>query len=117
MENEHQLNKLVAEKVMEWEFDSNNESWITEFGTLNFIDEVDSEWNPSTDIEDAWWVTEKFFRVEIETGKGAIEHLVTIRDEAGWTIAYHYGETVTLAICYAALKARGVQIETLKSTN
>ncbi|KZE67029.1 hypothetical protein AWM68_19760 [Fictibacillus phosphorivorans] len=117
MGNEHQLNNLVAEKVMEWEFDVDSESWITEFGNLLFIDGVDSEWNPSTDIQDAWWVVEKFFRVEIETGNGAKEHLVTIRDESGWTIAYHYGKTVQEAICYASLKACGVQIETLKSTS
>jgi Phage ABA sandwich domain len=111
------IDRLVAQKIMEWEFDEDHSCWITEFGNLSFIDEVDSEWNPSSDIQDAWWVIEKFFKVDIETGHGAKEHLVTIRDEAGWTIAYHYAQTVSEAICYAALKARGINIgEIEKST-
>jgi Phage ABA sandwich domain len=108
---EHEINRLVAEKIMDWEFDPHHDCWITEFGNLTFIDETDSEWNPSTDIQDAWWVTEKFFGVHIDAGNGANEPCVTIRDKVGWMVSYAYAKTVPEAICLAALKAKGVEIK------
>ncbi|MGD6964508.1 BC1872 family protein [Fictibacillus phosphorivorans] len=111
---EHEMDRLVAEKVMGWEpfyQDDVIVSWITERGELFFSTDETSEWNPSADIQDAWLVNEKFFRVHIETGNGANEHCVTIRDKVGWMVSYAYAKTVPEAICLAALKAKGVEVK------
>jgi Phage ABA sandwich domain len=106
---EHEINRLIAEKVMEWEFDGF--FWETECGNLYFSEGEDNDWNPSTNIQDAWLVTEKFFGVHIDTGQGVNEPCVTIRDEIGWMVSYAYAKSVPEAICLAALKAKGVEIK------
>jgi hypothetical protein len=104
-----ELDALVAEKVMGWEI------WRHPYGQIEIITEDDTceieYFKPSTDMKTAWEVVEKFFRVDIETGFGANEHCVTIRNEDGWTKSYAYAKTVQLAICLAALKAVGVEVD------
>ncbi len=107
--NKREIDMQIAEKIFGWE--------TQEFKNINVISaftedgeelNIPKDFSPSENINDAFNVVDKFFRVDIETGNGANEHLATIRDEAGWTISYHYGKTIQLAICGAALKAKGV---------
>jgi len=120
--NLREIDRLVAEKVMGWEpvyDDGDIISFITEYGTLLFFsDDDECEWNPSTDIRDAWQVVEKMKRSNFSARHRFVTELqkeVTPKElkdknqllDLGWMIFY----LTPKSICLAALKAAGVNIE------
>ena len=103
-----EMDALVAEKVMGWVANHDNQpAWYTKDGqhTGNYIEDSEGgAWSPSTDITAAW---EVFVRV-------GISHLEAWEEKDGWrlclgdSVAIRGAETVPHAICLAALKALGV---------
>jgi hypothetical protein len=107
----HELDRLIAEKVMEWEVASFPNIQVveayTEFGTLQISD----DFSPSTDIQDAWLVVKKMnqkFAVEVRTtlNDGAECFLYRYQEETESYIPVCSAEEkdAMMAICLAALK-------------
>ncbi len=106
------IDRLIAEKVMGWEklnknFWNNKGAWIPV-----------NTFNPSTNIQDAWVVVKKLnetFTVDIRDtlNDGAECYLYEFQEETETLFPYKAadGETAPLAICLAALKAVGVEVE------
>jgi hypothetical protein len=82
-----EIDRLVAEKVMGWEL-CDYGFWETEVGPLD----SETEFNPSTDISDAWLVLEK---------SGFHGEVGDIGGDAN---------SFPMAICLAALKAVGIEV-------
>ncbi|MGG3987424.1 BC1872 family protein [Bacillus smithii] len=115
--NYEKINQLVAEKVMGWEpvyDDGDIISFITEYGTLFFSDDDECEWNPSTDIQDAWQVVEKL-KIAVIPQAGDpptdMKYLAEIDRQPFGDNYEAYAGTAELAICLVALKAVGVEID------
>jgi virulence-associated protein VagC len=106
--NLREIDRLVAEKVMGWkdafEVWGLDDVWITDEGEKRIF-------NPTTEIADAWQVVEK-----LTYGKTDFETYFELQ-----LFYMHYyakfrkheakAETAPLAICLAALKAVGVEVE------
>lgn len=107
-----ELDALVAEKVMGW-----NLIDYPNIGVIEIETEDDSfdlaEFKPSTDIKEAWDVVEF-----TENNVGGIE-LISLCDEKKYLFRIWNGkenieanaETAPLAICLAALKAVGIEVD------
>lgn len=118
--NLREIDRLIAEKVMGWEpvyDDGDLISFVTEFGTLFFSDDDESEWSPTIDIADAWKVVEKIIEqfgsyslTKIKDGGHYCEVLYW-NHGAFDVIAEAEAKTAELAICLAALKSVGVEVE------
>lgn len=102
--NNREIDRLIAEKVMGWEFSEG--CWVTEFGPL---DDRDGEWTPSTFLYDAWAVVGKFEDVRLERNKSLTPSVRV--DVWNPTKVTAFADTVPRAICLAALKAVGVEVE------
>jgi len=119
--NLREIDRLVAEKVMGWKVSKGRSGleWYeaNENGKFEFIRSV-TDFEPSTDIRDAWQVVEKM-------REGKIFSLCDAWDENDEPIfyanfqyndGYHvvnydaYAETAPLAICLAALEACGIEV-------
>ncbi|HEY8542624.1 MAG TPA: hypothetical protein VIL29_09590 [Pseudothermotoga sp.] len=116
-----EIDRLVAEKVMGWEpyyDDGDLISFITDAGSLFFSDDDECEWNPTTTIQHAWQVVEKLidngydFTIYNHNKEFNVEINIEEDDKHLW----FYGEanSAPLAICLAALKAVGVEVEVEK---
>ncbi|KFZ32520.1 hypothetical protein JS44_03405 [Anoxybacillus flavithermus] len=93
-------------------------SFVTEFGTLFFSDDDESEWSPTIDIADAWQVVEKLREQDIFTdirmnsdGKYEVSMYELYDQDFEWLAIRVSDRNVSLAICLAALKAVGVEVE------
>lgn len=123
-----ELDVLVATKVMGFVERKND------FGVTYLFDDPNenaylmldthSEFNPSEDIEDAWMVVEKLNEmghgVEIYTEKGFNPKVVIYGDNSkgvfdsfrgSYVLCASHGDYVPHAICLAALKAVGVEVD------
>ena len=122
----HELDALVAEKVMGWHiqqlssysfaawFDSDNSQtgWTEEPDDYDSLRYFIGVWHPSTNIEAAWEVVERVKDWRITLSGGEYEG-------DGWSVGvtnntdtyYGLADTAPLAICLAALKACGVDTE------
>jgi hypothetical protein len=127
-----ELDALVAEKVMGWRLEERGyvaTFWVDENGKVKraaepcSIDFCSCEvFSPSTDISDAWKVVEKLgiipnsFYIGYKTDKNGkkIYRAFFQKENPITTLIYTYeadAETAPLAICLAALKAVGVEVE------
>ena len=103
-----ELDALVAEKVMEWEWRGLSHGWYHGEGRL-FLDE-DELPHYSTQIADAWLVVEKLvgdgFYVDIGVQEDRAQVQLETLTDRSWTIRVGSTEapTAPLAICLAALK-------------
>ncbi|UAT29532.1 hypothetical protein K7T73_13075 [Bacillus badius] len=120
--NNREIDRLVAEKVMGWEPNLDDDgtvlSYDTEHGNLFFYDDNENDWCPSADIQDAWKVVESLRERKIFTIYDAWDE----KDEKifcanfQYNDTYHvvdysaYADTAPMAICLAALKAVGVEL-------
>lgn len=112
--NLKEINRLIATKVMEWSVykEKSGFEWyaVVEDGKFKFIRSVVT-FEPTTDIRDAWKVVDKFVNDDIyfEMVKpdkdGSFICLIGMLNEPT------KADTAPLAICLAALKAVGVNIE------
>lgn len=115
--NLREIDRLVAEKVMGWKIDEQ----VSNDDVVAVFDEKGNwgTFKPTEWIQDAWQVVEKM-------REGRIFSLCDAWDENDEPIfyanfqyndGYHvvnydaYAKTATLAICLAALKAVGVEVE------
>ncbi|GIO25380.1 hypothetical protein [Oceanobacillus sp. J11TS1] len=110
-----EIDALIQKHIFGGEVTTYNE-YITDAkripNTLIYLTEGGFNYIPrySEDIKDAWKVVEKFFRVDIETGNSRTEHFVILRTETGLTRSV-YAKTAPLAICLAALKTQGIEVQ------
>ncbi|MGM7720544.1 BC1872 family protein [Metabacillus sp. Hm71] len=104
-----EVDYLIATKVMGWEDND------TPFYGVNGERVASKEFfNPSDNIQDAWKVVEKLRKqiimIDITTSESC--YYSAIRQQGKGLIAGRIKEeTATLAICKAALKTKGVDIE------
>lgn len=108
-----ELDALVAEKVMGWKL-SNATDGTEYWDNGKFCGGIwPKEWNPSTNIADAWNVVEKMKSKDyLFSLKNIVKGTFTfsLTDWGGNCSTYAAeAETAPLAICLAALKAVGVE--------
>ena len=111
--NLQEINRLVAEEVMRWEVKGYNgygNPFVNKYSDLH-----ESPFNPSGDIRDAWLVVERFKNSGLEISiytdaEGSTCHIIDAPSSL-MTIWEREADTVPLAICKAALKAVGVEVE------
>ncbi|MFS0591750.1 hypothetical protein AB1L05_09120 [Cytobacillus horneckiae] len=109
--DERKIDSLIAEKIMNWKVYK-----YKNIDTCEAIDEegniviVGKEFSPSTKIQDAWMVAEKLpYDVKVTKYKDLepkYQGLVFIPDNVQMVFA----DTAPMAICLAALKAVGVEV-------
>jgi hypothetical protein len=108
--NLREIDRLVAEKVMGWEPEEIEGSVYLSGYVLYKREEPphipDYQFKPSTNIQDAWLVVEKFPCLQLTK---LAENRYTCRFYLGDTA---YAETAPLAICLAALKSVRVEVHT-----
>ncbi|AJA41458.1 hypothetical protein AXJ14_gp139 [Geobacillus virus E3] len=114
---------LIATKVMEWEpiyDDGDLIGFVTEFGTLFFSDDDESEWSPTIDFMDAWQVVNKIKEKRFSIRERFIDELqkeVTPEEtknrgdliDRGWIIFL----LTPKSICLAALRAYGIDVDNI----
>lgn len=128
--NLREIDRLVAEKVMRWRLKSfaggggGFVAWVDDDGKIvKYENDCTLHahpiafWKPTTNITDAWQVVEKIIEqfgsyslTKIKDGGHYCEVLYWNRG-AFDIIAEVEAETAPLAICLAALKAVGVEME------
>jgi hypothetical protein len=115
------IDALVAEKVMGWRVHHRNTAWWVKAEEENsavsrpiaFV----GTWAPSEDIADAWEVVEKMrgsvhdISVGWHDNKYTAVITVVIDTKCGFDQFQASADTAPMAICLAALKAKGVDIE------
>jgi hypothetical protein len=117
--NLREIDRLVAEKVMGWEpvyDDGDLISFITGYGTLFFSDDDECEWNPSTDIRDAWLVVEELIDRGYDFNLWRSEQReynaeFQIQKKDGFVVSYGESDHAPTAICFASLEAVGVDVK------
>lgn len=108
------INNLVAEKVMNWKLEklAFSDYWVGEQDGW-FLKQL---WKPTTNIEDAWLVVEKLENSYLQV------HIATLNMNEGYSVQIYkpeqnglniikYADSAPLAICLAALKSVGVEVE------
>lgn len=109
-----EINNLVATKIMDWEFQGDSDSWWD--GEVNDIP-MDN-WNPATDIKDAWLVVNqlsKRYDVNVKQKNGSnCECTLHEYDACEASIFEGEAPTASMAICIAALSSISIQIEELE---
>ncbi|RLG45247.1 MAG: hypothetical protein DRN81_02385 [Thermoproteota archaeon] len=111
--NEEKLNKineLIAIYVFNWHIHEG--AW---FDDAAHYKEEACDWDPATDIRDAWMVVDKFEffgfnKSYMGERRDILYYASFMLDPGKWTT----GETECLAICLAALTAKGINIEGLR---
>lgn len=117
--NNREIDRLIAEKVMGWE--------VKEIPSKKFLDAYvlykrpnqsninDHQWNPSTYIQDAWQIVEKFDFASVDriTGYGEFYNVtLSVAEEDGtYSEVEAKADTAPMAICLAALKAVGIEVK------
>jgi len=120
---DRELDALVAEKVMGWKLKHVNDPVMAVI-FANWVDENDvgiitpDEWKPSTDISAAWQVVEKMHALLFSRRREFLRYLqeavtsdemVTKGQYIAWPDVFWF--ITPRAICLAALKAMGVDVE------
>jgi hypothetical protein len=117
-----ELDALIAEQVMGWTKRSIPDEivgpewyWCSEAGPKQLV----SSWRPSTEIHWAWMVVERLRGqhccTKLYSDHGYVWECTLIKEfddpHAGEQPLFGQAETAPLAICLAALKAVGVEVE------
>lgn len=109
MEN-HEIDKLIAEKVMGWEVQCFPNLGTCEAITDDEILMIGEDFAPSTQIEDAWRVVDAWFSsygtFELNSYENTVKCWVCQFGNHGYVTA----DSAPLAISLAALKAVGVEV-------
>lgn len=122
--NPHERDALLAEKVMGWNRNGVGGSWSDENGRIKTLEPTSfGSFQPSTDISAAWEVVDKMLERDYWISDLSADKLFD--GTSDYTVRYYHsnpdslgdfvGEvtcaTASEAICKAALKAMGVEIE------
>lgn len=111
-----EINDLIAEKVMGWELAvtegtewiPSTSYWITDIGCNYGVE----EWNPTSSIDHAWMVVEGLnFDVKVTKYKDMNPKYQAHVFIPG-NVQMVFADTSPMAICLAALKAVGVEVNT-----
>ncbi|WP_276666029.1 BC1872 family protein [Caldibacillus debilis] len=109
--NNHEIDRLVAEKVMGWDL------YVSPYGSWYCTGKAyipNSKFTPTTEIKDAWQVVEKL-KIEVIPLAGQppknMRYQAKIYNRQLGKCYEAFAETAQLAICLAALKAVGVEVE------
>ncbi len=116
--NNREIDRLIAEKVMEWEVIEYKNINTTVIDDGEFPYEIE-EFKPSKDMADAWEVVEKlrkFRAFSIHDAWDEEDNLIYsarfLYADGAHVIEYQaYDKTAPLAICKAALKSVGVEVK------
>jgi hypothetical protein len=124
--NLREIDRLVAEKVMGWRLKSfagaggGFSAWLNDEGQLVRYEtdctlqaQPDEFWRPTVNIADAWLVVEKLKIVVIPQAGDPpkdMQYLAEIYRQPFGNNCEAFAETAPLAICLAALKAIGVDV-------
>ncbi|MDK7664369.1 BC1872 family protein [Cytobacillus oceanisediminis] len=123
----YEINRLVGEKVLQWEWRESLDSWVSKIGEGHVYVVADHTFSPATKVQDAWVVVNKLnemgFRTLIKTcgkhTKGVIEGTAqegdwlvnTMNENLDFKVTYPvYAKSAPLAICLSALKAVGCEL-------
>jgi len=118
---QRKIDRLVAENVMGWEltyYTTTDEPKLEGIKADGKMDEVP---NYSTNIADAWQVVEKLidkdydFSIYNHNKEFNVEINIVEDDKHLWF--YGEADSAPLAICLAALKAVGVEVEEMENGN
>lgn len=116
--NLREIDHLIATKVMGWEPEEIEGSAYLSGYVLYKREEPphipDYQFKPSTNIADAWQVVEKLKIAVIPQAGGAPKNMQYLAEIDDRPFGKHYeafAETAPLAICLAALKSVGVEVE------
>ncbi|EZP77579.1 hypothetical protein H839_08099 [Parageobacillus genomosp. 1] len=114
--NLREIDRLVAEKVMGWEPEEIEGSAYLSGYVLYKREEPphipDYQFKPSTNVADAWKVVEKLREKELYVDIDTFAEHYDVRVVSGPNeVGHSLSETAPLAICLAALKAAGVEVE------
>lgn len=122
--NHKEIDRLIAEKVMGWEYqDCNGDELLLPPGDvskLQFVKKPDKHQyvkSYSTNIKDAWLVVEevnKEYEFELYRDKHERKYVCEFTRYVEVIHIYNYralSESAPLAICLAALKSVGVEVE------
>jgi hypothetical protein len=101
------LDNLVCEKVMNWEYRESLSSWVDKLGDAAYI-VADYTFSPSTRISDAWTIVNKFKSIEII--KSPHGYSASIQVDENHLYRSDLNASAQLAICLVTLKASGVEI-------
>lgn len=102
-----EIDILVAEKVMGWKKGANFGVLDNGYGVKFVVHDTLGEFSPTLRIEDAWQVVEKFRTFDMSHVHDAF-YVTVMRKGNEYTAE---GATAQMAICKAALKAVGIEIE------
>ncbi|MBW4478605.1 MAG: hypothetical protein KME54_17535 [Tolypothrix brevis GSE-NOS-MK-07-07A] len=117
-----ELDKLVAEQIFDWcDFWENTSSsgyyYLMGYPPQEQAMGIDGErqevWNYSSDIVAAWSITEKFYSANISKLSNGTEfeaYLVTTDGKTNID-GHAKAKTVEVALCLAALEAKGIEVE------
>jgi len=127
MNDLQKIDSLVAEKVMGWKLNKMGGFyyWVDEKGNDKARA---STWQPTLCMSDAWQVVEKlevisnsfYIGYKVDKNGKKIYRAFFQKEHPITTIIHTYeadAETAPLAICLAALKTVGIEIETEESNN
>lgn len=102
-----EIDNLVCEEVMNWEYRESLSSWVDKLGEVAYI-VADYTFSPSTSITDAWVVVNRFKNIEII--KSPHGYSACIRIDGNHSYRTELNASAQLAICFVTLKASGVEI-------
>ncbi|WP_163583300.1 BC1872 family protein [Gracilibacillus saliphilus] len=110
--NYREIDGLVAEKVMGWGTQKFKNIGIIQAYTEDDEISIPDDFCPTENIEDAWKVVDKMKddRFTIVFTNGKYKNLVIFWENDLTLAASIYHESITTAICLAALKALGVEV-------
>jgi len=108
-----ELDDIIATKIMGWERDVNHDYGKIYADKQGYMVMTVDEFKPSTEIEHAWMVVDKLnemgYSIETRQYANGYASVVTwLKNPQHGAIV---GDTVPNAICLAAIKEFGVEIE------
>lgn len=113
----NELNKLAAERVMEWELPKDLKYFFVTWEKDEKPVKEDMDWNPCENIADAWLLVEKMVNkklsISVRSDKGisfCSVHKEISEDKWMQSLASVSADTAPLAITKACLKAVGENV-------
>jgi hypothetical protein len=106
--NNREIDKLIAEKIMKVP------CFLSQFGHgevlwAEFEGQDSVVFHPTSNMRDAWMVVEKLGEVNIDFANDLTE--VWIYTEGPTLIGHHEDKSAPMAICLAALKSVGIEVQ------
>lgn len=116
MKPSRELDALVAEKVMGWRVGPIDDDYLASDGTptgwtKGTCYSQRPPFRPSTDIAAAWEVVQQFDSVKVLKAGASWDCGISVKRGDWFEVELASAPTAPLAICLAALRAVGVEVE------